>query len=289
MTTFYETQKKYLKLLQTNDRTKRTYKKILNKHWTPYLGEAPIKLIDYEVIMEILINKELSNKYINQILIPLRGVFDTAIKLRYIDNNPMDLIKNRKIQTELPDPFSRDEMEKILNWLQQNKPYHYLFYELAFWSGLRPCELLALSWQDIFDNYIYVHKSRLDGKDKTTTKTNTARQVILNARSKTALDKLHWLNSSYGYVFVVPTTKRPYYNNYHFKESFKMALFHCKIRDRPSYNARHTYATMLLMDGVNPTLVANQLGHSLQMLIKNYARWLNSERDFIEISKLKTT
>lgn len=46
---------------------------------------------------------------------------------------------------------------------------------------------------------------------------------------------------------------------------------------------------MLLMDGVNSIFVANQLGHSLQMLIKRYVKWIHGEQNRIEISKLNTT
>lgn len=286
MTTFYEVQQKYLKLLQTNDRTKKTYRNILNKHWTIHLRDVPIKIIDYEVIMELLIEKELSNKYLNQILIPLRGVFDTAIRLRYINTNPMDLIRNRKLQQELPDPFNRQEMLSILSWLKENNFHAYLFYKLSFWTGLRPCELLALTWQDVYNEYLYIHQSRVLGKTKTTTKTNTVRQVILNQNSKEVLEELKQFNPSGLNVITVPNSNRSYFSNAGFRNCFKQALRELGIRDRPSYNTRHTYATMLLMDGVNPTLVANQLGHSLQILIKNYARWLNSERDLIEMSKL---
>ena len=55
------------------------------------------------------------------------------------------------------------------------------------------------------------------------------------------------------------------------------------------YNARHTYATMLLMDGVNPMFVADQLGHSLQMLIKRYTKWLHGDKNKQEIAKLSVT
>ena len=60
----------------------------------------------------------------------------------------------------------------------------------------------------------------------------------------------------------------------------------CRIRHRPAYNARHTYATMLLMDGVNPVFVADQLGHSLQMLMKRYAKWMHGDKNKAEIAKL---
>lgn len=286
MTTFNEVAQKYLKLLQTNDRTKSTYRKILYHHWIPIFNNYPIKIIGYEVIMEVILSKEISNKYLNQILIPLRGVFTTAVRLRYIDDNPMDLIQNRKVQKDLPEPFTKDEMQAILDWLKKYNRYHYLYYELAFWTGLRPCELLALTWSDIDTNYIHIHKSRLDGVEKSTTKTNKARYVILNDRSRLALKRLYNITGKQTYVFTVPNTSRPYYANVPFRDSFKKALKHTGIKDRPAYNTRHTYATMLLMSGVNATLVANQLGHSLQILLSNYARWLQSDKDLLEIHKL---
>jgi len=44
----------------------------------------------------------------------------------------------------------------------------------------------------------------------------------------------------------------------------------------PPYNCRHTYATICLMSGLNPAFIAQQLGHSVQMLLSTYARWINS-------------
>lgn len=48
---------------------------------------------------------------------------------------------------------------------------------------------------------------------------------------------------------------------------FKSALKALNIRDRRQYDTRHTYATMCLMPGMNPTFIANQLGHSVEMLL----------------------
>lgn len=55
----------------------------------------------------------------------------------------------------------------------------------------------------------------------------------------------------------------------------------------PPYNCRHTYATICLMSGLNPAFIAQQLGHSVQMLLSTYARWLNSSSDWSELEKLK--
>ncbi|AZC26769.1 integrase, putative [Pseudomonas sessilinigenes] len=59
------------------------------------------------------------------------------------------------------------------------------------------------------------------------------------------------------------------------------------IRRRPPYNCRHTYATICSMSGLNPAFIAQQLGHSMQMLLSTYARWLNSSSDWSELEKLK--
>ncbi len=59
-----------------------------------------------------------------------------------------------------------------------------------------------------------------------------------------------------------------------------------KIRRRRQYDTRHTYATMCLMAGMNPAFIANQLGHSVQMLLSTYAKWMNSDADRAELDKL---
>lgn len=69
---------------------------------------------------------------------------------------------------------------------------------------------------------------------------------------------------------------------------FKQALAKLGIRDRPQYNARHTYATMCLMSGMSPAFIVFQLGHSVQMLLSTYARWIDSTTDWHELDKLDT-
>lgn len=59
------------------------------------------------------------------------------------------------------------------------------------------------------------------------------------------------------------------------------------VRDRPPYNCRHTYATIRSMSGLNPAFIAQQLGHSVQMLLSTYARWPNPSSDWSELENLK--
>ncbi len=58
------------------------------------------------------------------------------------------------------------------------------------------------------------------------------------------------------------------------------------IRHRKPYCARHTYATLCLMAGMNPAFIAKQLGHSMDMLLGTYAQWLSSTDDWSQMDKL---
>ena len=56
---------------------------------------------------------------------------------------------------------------------------------------------------------------------------------------------------------------------------WKPTLRKLGLRWRKTYNTRHTYATLSLRAGVNPTYVSRQLGHkSAKMLFSVYAKWI---------------
>ena len=50
---------------------------------------------------------------------------------------------------------------------------------------------------------------------------------------------------------------------------------------------RHTYATIMLMVGMNPAFCANQMGHSVEIFLRTYSRWLNGDQDDLEMNRLK--
>jgi len=70
------------------------------------------------------------------------------------------------------------------------------------------------------------------------------------------------------------------------KKHFLLSLGRLGIRRRRQYDCRHTYATMCLMANMKVGFIANQLGHSVQMLLSTYAKWINSTSDWAELDKL---
>lgn len=221
----------------------------------------------------------LSNKRKNNILIPLRGIFDDAYYDEIIERNPMAYVKNLTVEQREPEPFSKEETEKILNEMEgQERNY----FQFAFGSGLRTSELIGLKWEDVdFQNRrLFVRRAVVDGKVKTT-KTKSGKRTIeltdqaLEALQRQALFTQH-LNE---WVFHDPKTNKRWKNeNPMRKRVWDPALKRAGVKYRNPYQTRHTYASTMLMDGRNPMWLAYQMGHSdWGMIRKVYARWIVEE------------
>lgn len=279
----------FLKHSRANLDTRRGYLRILNRNWIPAFGLTPIADITIAQLRDEIDDLNFSSaKTKNNNLIPLRGVFELAYQDGVIPNNPMDLIKNEKIQDDDPDPFTRPEMDAILEELKKGEPTYYNYYMLAFWTGCRPSELLALHWPDYdrFNKTLLINKSRVRGVEKNVTKTHASRVIHLNANAVEALERQALITAGRSHVFICPETDEPFYNEKPPRLRFNAALEHLGMRPRRAYNTRHTYATLLLTSGVNPFFAAGQMGHSLQMLLKRYAKWIDQDKSRAEIAKL---
>jgi len=89
---------------------------------------------------------DVSAKSINNDLIPLRAIFADAYQDGLIDKNPMERIGNLKVQTREANPFTMEEMGRIIE--AASGPMKNLI-RFAFWTGLRTSELIGLEWGDV--------------------------------------------------------------------------------------------------------------------------------------------
>lgn len=288
----------WLDSVQVSQNTRDEYVKSLNRYWIPALASRPINAIRYSELRTLVNNIEWSSaKTRNNNLIPLRGVFAMAYADELIDRNPADRLKNQIHQKEPPDPFSREEADTIIAHLYTADGWdkiHAAYFEFAFYSGMRTSEMLALTWDDVDfrKGYVRVAKARSKGRMNDRTKTAVVRDVLLNDRSRHALQVAKELTFlAGGAVFRS--------GRYHAQEEYKTekaqravftrALKKLGMRHRKAYNTRHTYATMLLMAGANPAFVASQLGHSVTMTLTVYSKWIQGEADQRELDKLDLT
>lgn len=171
------------------------------------------------------------------------------------------------------DPLTKDELDLALSKLVPH--YRPLFTCLA-WTGARPNELFALRWKDIdfIRGEIRINKGRVRGSEDLPKTASSSRIVPMLSIVSTALEqvKVQDTVNLNGYVF---TTKSGQPIDKHLDHVWRTALRKAGLRHRPSYQLRHTFASLCLANGVTPGWLANVLGHStLQTTFKHHARFI---------------
>lgn len=294
--TFGEYADEWLKTIVVAKSTLRSYKTALDASWKPALGHLVIQSIRYTEIAKAVAarSKVVSGKTLNNHLIVLRAVFAAAVADELIlrGSNPIDMIKNVKHQAAEADPFDPEEKELILRDMQDRyKEPVWNYYDFAFHSGLRPSEQIVVRWPDVDWRRakVKIHRAQVDGEEKDT-KTSTIREVDLNDRALAALkrQKVHtFMKDPDGVIFRNPNTGNPWSGEQvQRKRYFKPSLRRLGIRGRDAYQTRHTFATILLMGGINPAYIAKQLGHATTaMVFKVYAKWIARADKGVEAAK----
>ncbi|MDD0814251.1 tyrosine-type recombinase/integrase [Curvibacter sp. HBC28] len=258
------------------------------------LGDLAVRaMVTSHCLIALASRPALSGKTVNNYVSVLREAIEMAVTDRLLETNPVEKVPRAKHQKEPPDPFTRDEAERIIGALLLNHPgqVHNLV-EFWFWSGMRTSEIFGLTWSNVdrASDTVLVTEALVRGKYKNRTKTNVARTLILNSRAKAALarQRQHTLAAG-ATVFQDPRYGKAWDDERAFRRSYwTPTLKRLGIRYRRPYNMRHTYATAMLMAGMNPAFCAKQLGHSVDIFLSTYAKWIDGDRNAMEMGRLES-
>lgn len=270
----------------------------------PQFGELKLDKVTLTMIRDwrdLTLTTFLSNKTINDVFIPLRGIFKDAMADRLIDFNPLDHLPNlKRSRSENCDPFTLDELQLIESQTtaDQSELNGFLF---ACWTGLRASECYALAWEDIDfvkrqikirrgvtkGDYAY---TKNDGSYRTIDLLDQAYDILIRQKALSfampaiKVDVLKDDNRSYEktelrFVFINTLNQKPHTDGQNVNKRFlQKHLKKCGIRYRAINQARHTFASQLLTKGVAERWIARQMGHtSITMLEKHYGKWMNEE------------
>lgn len=285
--------------------THKNYTSALNHWWMPRIATTDITCLTSSVMRGLVGEIEWTSSSVKaNAMIKLKTILGSAVLDGIIDKNPMDDMDVPKRKKKEADPFTQIQAEKIIATLYAAPHWpiriYGAYFEFAFYTGMRPAEILALKWERVDMDKRVAHVCRIVAKGKVVdrTKTKKDRYVLLNDRA------MHALTFAKGYaerrkagegaLTDFPHCFPPSKNSEYVKDTsdlhlrWRSNLETLKIRYRAPYNARHTYATMCLMAGMAPAFIAQQLGNSVQELLSTYARWINSRSDWAELEKLNT-
>lgn len=253
--------------------------------WKSIIGTSTsLDDVTYQLLASEIGEREWpSAKTANNYLVSLRGIMEFIYHGQRAAENPMLGIRNLKVVRKRPDPLSADERDDILKDMESHyDPRVPSYFTFAFYTGMRPEEIIALQWGDIDERRGLVHVERVrtfKGSEREGSKTHSVRDVDLFDEAAKALRIMKPLTKMKSlYVFENPVTLRPWHDDASQRDHYwTPTLKRLKIRHRRAYATRHTFATVALMGGVNPAYVSNQMGHaSTKMFFETYSRWIDA-------------
>ncbi|MDD5431664.1 MAG: site-specific integrase [Candidatus Omnitrophica bacterium] len=198
--------------------------------------------------------KEVKPATVNRALARLKSIFNKAIAWgKFNGVNPVNSVKFFPEDNQRTRYLEKEEIIKFFEYCSGNiKP----IVIVALNTGMRKGEILNLKWHDIDfkRDIIYLLK----------TKNNSKREIPMNEAAKTALIKVKKHVDS-PYIFC-GKDGRPLQN---IRKSFFTALEKAGIINFRFHDLRHTFASQLVMSGVDLNTVRELLGHkSLEMTLR---------------------
>jgi len=271
------------------------YWRHLNAYWLPALGDLLPRRITRETILRQLATlaaervdpetgetlKPLGRKTQNNIMIPLRGVLALACSTLKL-SDPTEGIDNLKVQKPDPDPFTLEEVEIILTKLRELEGEAMAdWFEFAFFAGLRSSEQVALPWADVDlrTMTVIVRGAQVMGKAKDRTKTHRERVVELNDRAAAVLvrQRARTQAQRHGKVFGWASDPSHAWRDEQVQwRAWARVMKLTGVRYRAPKECRDTSVTLALQAGASPVWVAAQHGHSVQVMLTSYAKWIPS-------------
>lgn len=264
--------------------------------WKRLLGaDTPVPSLTHQTLAALIgSHKWAGAKSVNNYLIVLRGIMAFEYRAEKAALNPMVGIKNWKGVKKKPDPLTADERDRVLADLGEHyDPRILAYFQFAFFTGMRPEELIALRWGDLDaeSGTIRVQRVRtFKGSERDGSKTHAERDVDLVGPAVDALKIMEPFTKMKGAdIFENPVTGKPWHDERSQRDHYwTPSLKRLGIRHRRAYNTRHTYATVALMRGVNPAYAATQMGHTdLKTFFDRYARWINGADKGVQRSALE--
>ena len=263
----------------TSPRTVQGYRGVIHLYLTPYLGCIPLVKLNPQHVQGLysdMLGRGLSPRTVLHAHRILREALGHAVKWGLIVRNVCEAVDPPKPRRKEMAALDSASVQKFLD-AASGSTYGPVFF-LALYTGMRRSELVGLKWSavDLHRRTISVTETlqRILGKGLLALQPKTARSRRLVSLPPIAVALLRGLRAKHlehrqtigmgsqetEYVFSRPdgSPMDPDAVTHAFARIIKQA-------DLPKlrfHDLRHTHATLMMKQGVNPKVVSERLGHA---------------------------
>jgi integrase len=270
------------------------YTGVIEQHVLPTAGAVPLERFSPQHVAELhaLWGKKLSSGTVRYNHAVLRSAFREAVEWRLVDRNPTHAVRPPRRVRQPMRALTPAQARTLCEGARGDEIE--ALYVLALTSGMRLGELLGLQWSDVdLDpiagprvsvqrTLVRVSGRWLFGEPKSE---RSRRGIALSERAETAL-RAHrarqrrqrlasgsaWANHD-----LVFSDRRgePLFGSHVTERQLKPLLRRLRLPVIRFHDLRHTAATLLLTQGINPKVVSEMLGHgNVQLTLETYTHVL---------------
>lgn len=251
---------------------------------------SDIKPFDIQKLYNQLTENGYSPRTVRYVHAILSSAFSQSVKWQMLIANPCNIVDLPRQQKTEMKAFSPEQAKRFLEAAKDDK--HGLIFAFALASGMRPEEYLALQWKDIdFEKHTATVQRTLiwrkgGGWYFSEPKTAKSRRTLpmpeslflklktYKIRQAEAMLKLGQSYERNNFVFATDEGKPIRYGNLT-KRHFHRILEQADLKGFRLYDLRHSTATLLLSEGINPKIVSERLGHaSIVLTLDTYSHVL---------------
>lgn len=256
------------------------YRQFICNFILPAIGDKKITEVDSVDLQKILLRAQ-KNGYryatTSGLYKTMAQVFRMAYRHDLIPRNPMDKVdhpKRRKDEAKNEkETFTAEELRMIRAYLEGETLQWRALFNVLIDSGIRRGEACGLRWSSIDEK---TGKVRIDrnivctsdekGWIETTTKSGKERCVLISPATVKLLQALRMEQRKAGYlspyVFLKRGTGDPLRPDSVTAFAAEFEKRHGIAKRCNPHNFRHTFATLAIAKGANPTDVSKALGHA---------------------------
>ena len=214
----------------------------------------------------------------------LKQIFRMAVSEAYLQNNPADLLFTPREAARPERPrMSKTDVTLLLSVLPLRER---LIAMLATIAGLRPGEIFGLCWRHVKADHLDIQQRIYRGSLDTPKTRHSIRKVAISEGVRLAL--VMWRATSIchepnAWVFPSETLKTPLSKDNCWRRHIQPELEKVGLRWANFQVMRRTHSCLMRELNVDPKVVADQLGHTVDVNLNVYTKTdLNTLKEAVD-------